>query len=120
MELRHYHRLAFTTALALACWGAHAAAPTQFSSAAAEVHDFVPVSSSVGYAGTFGGGLWKTSDAGAHWSKTSLPAKTVWKITANTASGGARLYAATDSGLYRSTDSGSTWTQLTLDSTRAV
>ncbi len=99
---------------------ANAAAPTQFSSAAGEIRDFVAISASVGYAGTYGGGLWKSSDSGANWSKTALPAKIVWKISANAASGGARLYAATDSGLYRSLDSGASWTQLTQDATRAV
>lgn len=96
------------------------AAPTNFSASAGEVRDFVAVSSSVGYAGTIGGGLWKTTDAGNTWTKTSLPAKTVWKISHNAASGGARLYAATESGLYRSTDSGASWTRLTQDATRAV
>src|SRR5439155_19969804 len=72
------------------------------------------------YAPTFGGRLWKTSDTGANWTKTSLIAKTVWKIPANSASVGARLYAAPESGLFRSTDSGVTWTRLTQDPTRAV
>src|SRR5947208_838997 len=92
---------------AAACFdAAHAAAPTMFTAGAGEVRDFVAVSTTTGYAATFGGGLWKTSDAGANWTKTSLIAKSVWKISANSASVGARLYAATESGLFRSTDSG--------------
>ena len=106
---------------AVACFdAAHAAAPTMFTAGAGEVRDFVAVSTTVGYAATLGGGLWKTSDAGANWTKTSLTAKSVWKISANPASAGARLYAATESGLFRSTDSGGTWTRLTQDPTRAV
>ncbi len=68
-----------------------AAAPVKFSASAGEVRDFIAVSASVGYAGTMGGGLWKTSDAGANWFKATLPAKTVWKVSANAASGGVRL-----------------------------
>lgn len=98
----------------------HAAAPTQFTTGAGEVRDFLAVSSTVGYAATIGGGLWKSTDSGANWSKTTLAAKRVWKISANPNSAGARLYAATDSGVFRSTDSGSSWTQLTLDPARAV
>ncbi len=115
--------LATTCAAALAlCMvlPAHAAAPTQFSANAAEVRDFLAVSSSVGFAATVNGGLWKTGDAGATWTKTSLPAFGVWKIAANANSAGARLYAASDQGLFRSTDGGTTWTQLTQDPTRAV
>jgi photosystem II stability/assembly factor-like uncharacterized protein len=107
----------FTFAIALA---AQAAAPVKFSAAAGEIQDFVAVSATVGYAGTIGGGLWKTTDAGANWTKTSLAAKTVWKVSANPNSAGARLYAATSNGLFRSTDSGNTWTQLTQDPATAV
>lgn len=104
----------------LATLGAGAAVPTQFSAGTAEVRDFVAASATIGYAGVVGGGLWKTTNAGANWTKTSLNAKTVWKIAVNPNSGGARLFAATEQGLFRSTDSGATWQQLTQDPTRAV
>lgn len=106
-------------ALALAT-AAQAAAPTQFVTGAGEVRDFVAVSATTGYAATQGGGVWKTTNAGANWSKlTGLSAKYVWKVSANP-NNSARLYAATTSGLYRSTDSGTSWTRLTYDETRTV
>lgn len=97
-----------------------AAVPTQVSAGAAEVREFVAVSATVGYAGTIGGGLWKTTDSGATWAKlTALPARTVWKVGFNP-NGTGRLYAATDSGLFRSVDAGASWTQLTRDPVRSV
>ena len=100
---------------------AHAAAPTKLSANAGEIRDFVAASATVGFAGTVGGGIWKTADAGANWSRQAgLAAKTVWKIAVNPASAGNRLYAATDSGVWRSTDGGNVWTQLTRDPTRAI
>src|SRR5262245_4311952 len=83
---------------------AQAAAPSQFGSGAGEIRDFVAVSASVAYAATQGGGVWKTIDSGANWVKTSMPAKYVWDVAHNSASGGVRLYAATEAGLFRSTD----------------
>jgi photosystem II stability/assembly factor-like uncharacterized protein len=98
---------------------AQAAAPTKFSAAAAEARDFVAVDASTGYIATQGGGVWKTTDAGNNWSRTSLPSKYAWKIAVNPAATG-RLYVATEAGVFRSLDAGASWTQLTRDPTRAV
>src|SRR5437870_1978285 len=109
----------FLIALATVGLSAHAAAPTKLSANAGEVRDIVVVSATVGYAGTVGGGIWKTSDAGANWAKLSLPVKTVWKVAVSPATTN-NLFAATSEGVWRSTDAGATWNQLTLDPTRAI
>jgi len=104
----------------LATLASHAAAPTKFSTGAAEVRDFVAASTTIGYAGTFGGGIWKTTDAGANWTKLNAAVRTVWKIALNPGSPTTCVYAGTDSGLWRSIDGGTNWTQLTTDDTRAI
>ena len=105
----------------LATLAAHAAVPTKLSSNAGEVRDLVVSSATVGYAGTYNGGAWKTTDAGANWTRlNNLPAKTVWKIAFNPTLPTTCIFAATEQGLFRSADGGTNWTLLMQDSTRAV
>jgi photosystem II stability/assembly factor-like uncharacterized protein len=108
-------------ACASACTAALAAVPTKFSAGAGEVRDFVAATALIGYAGTNGGGGWKTTDAGATWTRmNNLAGKTVWKIAVNPASSGNRLYAATEQGIFGSADAGANWTQLTQDAARTI
>jgi hypothetical protein len=78
------------------------------------------------YVATAGGGLWKTTDAGAHfasaWPITSTQAMgavavgsdgTVWAGTGETNPGGGSITFFGD-GLYRSSDGGANWSRTTL------
>lgn len=57
-----------------------------------------------------GGGIWKSSDGGVSWSRTSFGNSSYVQKLAINASG--EVYAGTRSGLFKSTDKGSTWTKL--------
>lgn len=98
-------------------------APTQLSGDAGEVRDIRYASgsgvSSVLYAATQGGGVFKSSDAGLTWTITGLASGYAWKVAVSPIDG-SRVYAATDTGLWRTNDAGSTWTHLTYDPSRAV
>ncbi|MEO8508313.1 MAG: hypothetical protein ABI593_11840 [Betaproteobacteria bacterium] len=85
-----------------------------------EVRDLVAVDATTMYAATQGGGLWKSTNAGATWSKVaSLPARYVWKVTFAAAAPNT-LYVATSIGLFVSTNGGANWTQRSFDAVRAV
>lgn len=97
--------------------GAHAA--TRLSANAGEVRDIKWAAGNTVYAATQGGGVFKSSDAGATWSATSLTTGYVWRLAVSPLSS-TRVYAATDAGLFRTSDGGTSWTQLTFDPARAV
>jgi photosystem II stability/assembly factor-like uncharacterized protein len=70
-----------------------------------------PLNSDVVYCGTFGAGLFETTDGGTSWTKcASLPEL---NITALAADGSGRIYAGTEpSNVFRSGDAGETWEAL--------
>ncbi|MDL1948828.1 hypothetical protein FBQ97_03325 [Acidobacteria bacterium ACD] len=57
------------------------------------------------YAGTYGYGVFRSTDAGGSWSATQYGYVVVTALSV----GGSAVYAATSNGVYRSTDSGSHW-----------
>jgi len=72
-----------------------------------------------------GGGLYKSTDGGAHWTQlggNGLPEGELHRIGISVAPGGRRVYAlidtakAGDRGLYRSDDAGQTWKHVSADS----
>ena len=67
------------------------------------------------YVGTYLGAIFKTTDAGAHWTSVSdgLGASSV-KVIATSASAPAVVYAGGTNGVFRSADGAQTWAQLTL------
>lgn len=78
------------------------------------------------YVATAGGGIWKTTDAGAHFTSVwpnsypqaigaiaVAPDGTVWAGTGETNPGGGSITFYGD-GIYRSTDGGATWTDVGL------
>ena len=69
-----------------------------------------PITPRTLYAGTYGGGVFKSTDAGATWSaaNTGLDSTgvTALAIDPNTPS---TLYAGTGGGVFKSTDAGATW-----------
>jgi photosystem II stability/assembly factor-like uncharacterized protein len=67
-----------------------------------------PVSRRVVYAGTTGGGVWRSPDAGRTWSRRGLLGRRVASLAIG-AVAPATLLAATDGGVFRTTDAGRTW-----------
>jgi len=60
------------------------------------------------YAGTAGGGVFKSSDGGDSWSATGLTNAYVRSLVVDPGSP-STVYAATASGMYKSTNAGSSW-----------
>jgi photosystem II stability/assembly factor-like uncharacterized protein len=92
----------------------------------------VPGDPNVYYAGAASGGLWKTIDAGIHWSPVfddqdvqSIGALAVAPSNANVVWAGTgepwiRSHISIGNGVYKSTDAGRTWKKMGLDSTGRV
>jgi PKD repeat protein len=58
-----------------------------------------------------GGGIWKTTDGGVSWGKTSFDGSAYVQKIAISASG--EVYAGSRDGLFKSTDQGGSWNKLT-------
>lgn len=72
-----------------------------------------PVNPDVVYAGSWGGGLFKSTDGGATWSSSSngMPEGSgVWDVVVNPVSPDNLFAALWWEGIYRSTDGGANWT----------
>ena len=90
-----------------------------------KILSLVAVDTSTLYAGTDGGGVFKTTDGGATWLQTGTPLKGLGASKVKNLIGSIvrglyldpsnsnTLYAATEKGLFLSTDSGSNWETLT-------
>src|SRR4051812_31245505 len=84
------------------------------------------------YAGAASGGIWKTTDAGIHWSPifddqsvSSVGALAVAPsnpsiVWAGTGEPWIRSHISVGNGVYKSTDAGRTWTHVGLDSTGRI
>jgi len=69
-----------------------------------------PKDARVLYAGTFAGGVWKSTDGGASWDRLSgLPAQETVNAVAVSPAASGTVLAAGHSALWRSTDAGATW-----------
>jgi len=121
--LRHHLGFALVLQVTLAFFSVSvtsAGSLTQLSSNAGEIRSLLKTSSTTLFAGTQGGGLYKSTDSGSTWTKLSgFGERYVWRLAGHT-SNSQLVLAATSRGLLKSTDGGSTWTQLTYDSVRAV
>lgn len=105
-------------AFVLACNPTLVLAQTQLSAEAGEVRALLHVDATVALAGTVGGGLYRSVDAGATWAPlAALPARTVNGLASADSS---TVYAATNDGLYKSPDKGVSWSRLTRDESRSV
>jgi photosystem II stability/assembly factor-like uncharacterized protein len=63
------------------------------------------------YAGSPGGGVWRTDDGGGRWAECSPPRPAVFSLAVSPADGA--VYAGTEpSALYRSDDAGASWCEL--------
>ena len=92
----------------------------------------VPGDANVYYAGAASGGIWKTVDAGIHWTPVfddqdvqSVGALAVAPSNANIVWAGTgepwiRSHISIGNGVYKSTDAGRTWTKMGLDSTGRI
>src|SRR5687767_9098686 len=74
-----------------------------------------PSNPSVVYAGTYGGGIFKSTDAGATWAASAqgLLARTGVQDIAIDAQAPSTVFVAANTGIYRSTDAGGSWVNLT-------
>lgn len=92
-----------------------------------------PATPSTFYAGYTGGGIWKTTDNGEHWSmltgkdfafgavgSLAVAPSNPNVIYAGTGEGAIRGDMATGNGVYKSTDAGKTWTHVGLADTHVV
>lgn len=96
-----------------------AAVTGSYSAQAGEVRDLTAVGTTL-FAATQGGGLWRSSDAGATWSRVAgYPERYAWKV-ASPANATSIVYVASQGGLHVSTDGGVSYTQRTFDAVRAV
>ncbi len=108
--------LTLCAAVTLPCNGA----PAQLTASTAEVRDLYSPGSPTVFAGTTGGGLWRSTDNGASWNAVaSMPGRYVAKITGS-ATDSTLLFAATRDGVFRSTNGGTTWAQVTFEAARAI
>ena len=92
----------------------------------------VPGDPNIFYAGAASGGIWKTVDAGIHWSPifdaqdvSSIGALAVAPSNANIVWAGTgepwiRSHISIGNGVFKSTDAGRTWTKMGLDSTGRI
>jgi hypothetical protein len=63
------------------------------------------------YAGSYGRGLWKSDDSGAHWHDLELPQPNVFSVAVSPVDG--TVYAGCEpSMLFRSADGGQAWHEL--------
>jgi len=99
--------------------------PTVFSAGCTTALAVDPVNTNIIYAGATSGGVWKSTDQGAHWvSLTDLviPNQSVASIAIDsknhntlyvgTGNGFASIDELTGTGLYKSTDGGGTWSRI--------
>ena len=80
------------------------------------------IGSGVMYAGGVGGGVWKSTDGGAHWASTGGPAANLavstlaldpaGVLSAGTGEGFFNADAVRGGGIFKSSDGGASWTQL--------
>ncbi len=76
------------------------------------VHALVVNSSGYVFAGTYGGGVFRSTDNGSSWTQSGLTSKYVYSLATNSAG---YVFAGTETdGVYRSTDNGNSWTQVGL------
>lgn len=93
----------------------------QLSGYNAEIRSLVmsDVDSGLLWAGTYGGGLFKSTDGGTTWIKVQAPFNFI-KATAQKPSDTSVIYVGTIKGLFRSVDSGNSWIRMTYDPVDAV
>jgi photosystem II stability/assembly factor-like uncharacterized protein len=67
-----------------------------------------PLDHNIVLAGTYSGGIWRSTDAGASWARTA----TCWYVYQLAAAPSCEnvIYAVSDTAVYRSLDTGRTWT----------
>src|SRR5690348_8192447 len=92
----------------------------------------VPGQPNVFYAGSVGGGVWKTTNAGRTWFPVfdSQPVASIGAVAVapsnpqvvyvGTGEADMRSQISYGNGMYRSTDAGATWAHLGLDNTRQI
>lgn len=100
---------------------AHAASiGIEHSAGLGEFRSIVATSSSTVFAGSRGGGLWRSIDVGLNWSRVAqFPANYIWQIARDPVSTN-RVYVATDDGVFRSIDGGATWLKILGSPARAI
>lgn len=111
-------RIALSAAAALfTTFAGSGVAQTPFSTGGVEVRGFYGATSTIAYAASYGGGLYRSTDAGASWTRTALPGNA--RYMTSVAGNSNTLVAGADEGLFRRGD-GTTYTKILSESVSAV
>ncbi|MEP7216979.1 MAG: sialidase family protein, partial [Anaerolineaceae bacterium] len=123
MSLTLFRRLRRPVAVALVAAASTLAslsgvAQTALTTGGAEVRGFLARSSTIVYAAAYGGGLYKSTDAGATWARVDMPAneRYLTSVAGNSAS---YMVVGADEGLLRSAD-GTSFTRILHEPVVAV
>ena len=69
---------------------------------------FAPANPQTAYLATYGAGVYKSLDGGAHWSAAGLGGQAIVSLAVSTGDEN-QLYAASDTNIWHSADGGTTW-----------
>ncbi|MBK5260557.1 MAG: hypothetical protein JJE51_13275, partial [Thermoanaerobaculia bacterium] len=112
MTLRAVVRSLFVSLLLFTAAGAFAASawtPIGPPGGAAYGLSIDPKDANVLYAGTYSGGVWKSKDGGANWTRLTAQVDETMNAVAVSPADSRVVLAAGHAGLYRSADAGATW-----------
>ncbi|HUI10343.1 MAG TPA: hypothetical protein VL221_08450, partial [Bacteroidota bacterium] len=103
--MKHFVRVVCVMFIACLAFGTAAAQWVSTTGILGGQVNSLEVLGSATFAGTWGGGAYKSTDQGGHWTYSGLIGQKVRSM----ASQGTNLFAGTHTGVWLSTDNGGTW-----------